>query len=59
MQWFRGGLAFKAHRLVYHSALGLRVMKKKKGGGSRVGGGADARLKRTCAKALGVWVSGL
>ena len=25
----RGGLAFKAHRLVYHSTLGLRVMKKK------------------------------
>ena len=27
---FRGGLVFKAHRLVYHSTLGLRVMKKKK-----------------------------
>jgi len=27
---FRGGLVFKAHRLVYHSALGLRVIKKKK-----------------------------
>ena len=27
---FRGGLAFKAHRLVYHSTLGLRVIKKKK-----------------------------
>ena len=26
---FRGGLVFKAHRLVYHSTLGLRVMKKK------------------------------
>ena len=27
---FRGGLVFKAHRLVYHSTLGLRVIKKKK-----------------------------
>jgi len=23
VQWFRGGLVFKAHRLVYHSTLGL------------------------------------
>jgi len=28
---FRGGLVFKAHRLLYHSTLGLRVIKKKKG----------------------------
>ena len=27
---FRGGLVFKAHRLVYHSTLDLRVIKKKK-----------------------------
>jgi len=27
---FRGGLVFKAHRLLYHSNLGLRVIKKKK-----------------------------
>jgi len=27
---FRGGLVFKAHRLVYHSTLGWRVIKKKK-----------------------------
>ena len=27
---FRGGLVFKAHRLVYHSTLGLRIIKKKK-----------------------------
>ena len=27
---FRGGLVFKAHRLVYHSTLGLRGIKKKK-----------------------------
>ena len=27
---FRGGLVSKAHRFLYHSTLGLRVMKKKK-----------------------------
>ena len=27
---FRGGLVFKAHALLYHSILGLRVIKKKK-----------------------------
>jgi len=27
---FRGRLVFKAHRLLYHSTLGLRVLKKKK-----------------------------
>jgi len=27
---FRGGLVFKAHRLLYHSTLGSRVVKKKK-----------------------------
>jgi len=26
---FRGGLVFKAHRLLYHSTLGLGVIKKK------------------------------
>ena len=26
---FRGGLVFKAHRLLYHSTLGVRVIKKK------------------------------
>ena len=29
MKRFRGGPVFKAHRLVYHSTLGLRVIKKK------------------------------
>ena len=27
---FRAGLVFKAHRLLYHSTLGLSVIKKKK-----------------------------
>ena len=30
VQRFRGGLVFKAHGLLYHSTLGLRVIKKKK-----------------------------
>jgi len=30
VQRFRGGLVFKAHKLVYHSTLGSRVIKKKK-----------------------------
>ena len=29
MQRFRGGLVFKTHRLLYHSTLGLRVIKKR------------------------------
>jgi len=28
--WYRGGLVFKAHRLLYHSTLGSRVIKKEK-----------------------------
>jgi len=28
MQRFRGGLVFKAHRLLYHSTLGLRIIQK-------------------------------
>jgi len=34
---FRGGLVFKAHRLVYHSTLGLRVIKKKEEEDAREG----------------------
>jgi len=30
VQWFRGGLVFKAHRLLYRSTLGLRVIKKRR-----------------------------
>ena len=30
MQRFRGGLVFKAHRLLYHPTLGVRVIKRKK-----------------------------
>ena len=30
MEWFRGGLVFKAERLLHYSIVGSRVMKKKK-----------------------------
>ena len=30
MERFREGLVFKAHRILYHSTLGWRVMKKKR-----------------------------
>ena len=40
---FRGGLVFKAHRLVYHSTLGLRVIKKRKNLRSRRGSVAGSR----------------
>ena len=29
VEWFRGGLVFDAHLLLYYSTLGLRVIKKK------------------------------
>ena len=41
VQRFRGGLLFKAHRLLYHSTLGIRVIQKKKKvtlSGSRIEG---------------------
>ena len=31
VQRFRGGLVFKAHRLVYHATLGLRVIQRERG----------------------------
>ena len=40
---FRGGLVVKAHRLVYHSTLGLRVIKKKRSVQGFGGGGALER----------------
>ena len=31
MKRFRGGLLFKAHRLLHHSTLGVRVIKRERG----------------------------
>ena len=41
---FRGGLVFKAHRLLHHATLVLRVTKKKKKGGGVVQDGREARV---------------
>ena len=40
---FRGGLVFKAHRLVYHLTLGLKVIKKKKPESTMLLGRRDTR----------------
>jgi hypothetical protein len=40
VQRFRGGLVFKAHRLLHHSILGLRVIQKKQKDRAWCGAGA-------------------
>ena len=48
---FRGGLVFKAHRLVYHSTKGLRVIKQKRRSSyARQGAGM-----RICIFAIFAW----
>ena len=42
MKRFQGGLVLKVHRLLYHSTLGLRVIKKKKRVGGTVPSGFSA-----------------
>jgi len=44
---FRGGLVFKAHRLVYHPTLGWRVIKKKK---------KIYKVLLPSGKSLGLWL---
>ena len=41
---FRGGLVFKAHRLLYHSTLGLRIIKKRRRGCTSRAGGEDGEV---------------
>jgi len=48
----RGGLVCKAHRLLYHSTLGLRVIKKKK-----VGQAWDHRRGRARSCIRDTWVA--
>jgi len=43
VQRFRGGLVLKAHRLFYHSTLGLRVIKKKRREGNNFNSLKDVR----------------
>ena len=47
---FRGGLVLKAHRLLYHSTLGSRVIKKKKREGAYAVGESGRSLvhSRSC-----------
>jgi len=52
---FRGGLVFKAHRLLYHSALGLRVINKKKEGWGQ-GLGVTGYGLGIGAMVCGLWV---
>jgi len=72
VQRCRGGLVFKAHRLLYHSTLGLRVIQKMKeetpsaraGFGLKVQGpgyevGLGFRVKGFGVWDLGLRVSGL
>jgi len=52
---FRGGLAFKAHRLLYHSPLGSRVMRRDKRETEQLLGWHEqifpsARENRTCSR---------
>ena len=53
MKRFRGGLVVEAQRLLYHSTLGSRVIKKKKKG---TGGGGGARHFCRHAQCSGVCV---
>ena len=52
MQRFRGGLVFKAHRLLYHSTLGLRVIKKEEEGPRTVGAELDGVAKNNAPALL-------
>jgi len=54
VQRYRGGLVFKSHRLVHHSTLGWRVIKKKKKSGIRVRGerGAGCRVQGALTSSL-------
>ena len=46
MKRFRGGLVFKAHRIVHHSTLGARLIKKKKVRGACLQGAVDLIAER-------------
>ena len=55
MQRFRGGLVFKAHRLFYHSTLGLRVIKKKEEEPARSGCASDSVSERDSFSEAVLW----
>ena len=47
VKWFRGGLVCKALRLLYHSTLGSRVIKKKKKNAERRGPAQSYSIMQT------------
>ena len=56
--WFRGGLVFEDHRLVYHTTLGLRVIKNKRRPGVGFwGSGFEGSDQGSGVWGLGVLVS--
>ena len=70
VQRFRGGLVCKARRLVYHSTLGLRVIKKKKKKkttadaqllgaehAARISGEIDTRFENVCLRNISANIS--
>jgi hypothetical protein len=52
MERFRGGLVFNTHRVLYHSTLGSRVIKKKeeKRGHTRSRSATSAEAASTCTR---------
>jgi hypothetical protein len=55
VQQFRGGLVFKAHRLVYHTPLGWRVIKKNKLGAHPGRTEGRQRGTRRSGSSTGTW----
>ena len=54
---FQGGLVFKAHRLLYHSTVGLREIKRRERGGipgARPGTGSGTCLRVQIFQGLGL-----
>ena len=58
VQWFQSGLVLQAHRLVYHSTLGLRVMTQKKERTARFRLSGGRRLPSHSLKIARVWQNG-
>ena len=55
VQWFRSGLVFKAHRLLYHSNLGLRLIKKMRRAANRCGNLSIPNTESELSRQGGGW----